>query len=668
MKWNTSTAAWATGFCSISLSTLCTAGIGADTAAAMTNYYNDVRPYCQSTSAPAFMCSGVLLRGTAPGPGYHSWNPSPLSVTNGGVSFSYLRADANFSKLAYNYNNGFTLTPYNYAPEGTIEPEVLCAFPIDAATNGRQEKGCGDSQFTAEAENYCQVLGITTAELWKSAYFSANKNNSRQCGFDVRDHLNLKGAQAFYESVRAVPMIRPLPALTQNELRLTTWAQNGPLPIQSFFYTTDGLADAQADQADWFNTNGTYVPVIALTLPATGGSAATFEYREGDQTVCETYIQNGSWVERLDPGIKRAAWTLEVTPTQCGRGIKDNQFNAAYAELVKKYGSAPQWTNENGGGMQRQLTCHYVIARNKPTWNLEPFRPDVSHQESIDAGCNPVPANQQSANTALGMETAEAMTSYYYNTPSYCQSESAPAFMCSGILLTGSRGAYDGHVWNPGPKSQPGGMSFSYLRDDAPSIALWWENGFTFYPYNLAPTGTVEPEVLCSFPVDAGSTRRLDKGCGDFTETTQIEKLCQEHGVTTAEGWIALRPKGILCGFDVRDTRDVDGAKAFHESLRTMKLLPSRDNIWHKWNELMLATWAADIPLQLPIQSFFYVVGGSGSLAGQTGQTGLTRAQADQLDWYKTTGKFLPIIAITLPTAADPNAKFAFNQADQAAF
>ncbi|WP_426143459.1 DUF2599 domain-containing protein [Pseudomonas sp. DWP3-1-2] len=667
MKTNTSIAVWAIGFCSISISSLCAAGVGADTSAAMTKYYNDVRPYCQSSSAPAFMCSGILLRATVPSPNYHSWNPSPASVASGGVSFSYLRADATFSKLAYGHNNGFTLTPYNYAPEGTIEPDILCSFPVDATTNQRLDKGCGDSTNTVEPENYCQVLGITTAELWQNAYFSANKNNNRQCGFDVRDSLNTKGAQSFYESLRAMSLIKPLPASTQNELRLATWAQNAPLPIQSFFYTTDGLADAQADQADWFSTNGTYVPIIAITLPATAASTAQFNYFEGDQTVCETYIQSGSWVKRHDPGINKEAWTLEVTPTQCGRQIKDNQTSAAYAELVQKYGNAPQWNEENGGGMRRQLVCHYIIARNKPTWNLEPFRPDVTNRESIDAGCNPVPSASVSANDSFGMATANAMSMYYADTRPNCGSSSSPAFMCSGILMRGTESSPAFHAWNPSPSSKrSGGVSFSYLRADAPSIELLWPNGFTFFPYNFAPDGAVEPEVLCSFPMDADTLGRLDSGCGDIAHTPLIEKTCQEHGVTTAEGWKTLLDSGIHCGFDVRDARDIEGAKAFYESLRARQLPIVGPDFHSHWNELMLATWPDNIPYQLPIQAFFYVPPGAAPL--RAAQDGLLGAQSDQQDWYNTTGKFLPIIAVTLPTAAEPTAKFVYNKTDQVVF
>ncbi|MNO02354.1 hypothetical protein D3C81_2227310 [compost metagenome] len=70
-----------------------------------------------------------------------------------------------------------------------------------------------------------------------------------------------------------------------------------------------------------------------------------------------------------------------------------------YAELVRKYGADPRWSGAKyGGGMRRQLVCHLTHVskgqevRYKPVYNLEPSRPDVSHDQSLAQGCNPYPA------------------------------------------------------------------------------------------------------------------------------------------------------------------------------------------------------------------------------------------------------------------------------------
>jgi hypothetical protein len=43
--------------------------------------------------------------------------------------------------------------------------------------------------------------------------------------------------------------------------------------------------------------------------------------------------------------------------------------------------------------MRAQFDCHWRFARivepDKPSWNLEPWRPVVTESEMVDARCNP---------------------------------------------------------------------------------------------------------------------------------------------------------------------------------------------------------------------------------------------------------------------------------------
>lgn len=48
---------------------------------------------------------------------------------------------------------------------------------------------------------------------------------------------------------------------------------------------------------------------------------------------CTRYFESGQWSYRYDPGIRKNAWTLELTPTYCGRRIHQDETNAAYTEL-----------------------------------------------------------------------------------------------------------------------------------------------------------------------------------------------------------------------------------------------------------------------------------------------------------------------------------------------
>ncbi|WP_227982135.1 DUF2599 domain-containing protein [Nocardia spumae] len=95
------------------------------------------------------------------------------------------------------------------------------------------------------------------------------------------------------------------------------------------------------------------------------------------------------------PLIDHTVWSddsdgrrLHVYPTAAGRA---DQFPAAqdraWAEIVA---DAP---DADSPGMYDQFTCHWVWARlvapNKPAWNLEPWRPAVGYQATVEAMCNP---------------------------------------------------------------------------------------------------------------------------------------------------------------------------------------------------------------------------------------------------------------------------------------
>lgn len=256
---------------------------GATVARHLQERYRDTRQNCNASSAPAFLCSGILMRATQNSPAFHSWNPNP---TASGVSFSYLRADSAFSRLAYGYTNGFIFVPILYA-NNQYKPRVLCSFPVDADSNRRESQGCGQNVGYPTVSRECRAQGIRTAEQWL-AHYNANRINARQCGFNVRDELNKEGAIAFYQSLRA----RNLPGANlggiQNEVRMALWPQNigRQLPMEAFFYiggSASGRAGAQADQRDFFSQTGILVPIIAVTLPS-GATPARFQFITADQT------------------------------------------------------------------------------------------------------------------------------------------------------------------------------------------------------------------------------------------------------------------------------------------------------------------------------------------------------------------------------------------------
>ena len=310
---------------------------GENTARNLTERYNNTVSNCDTSSAAAFRCSGILLRGTSGvSTEYHSWNPSPASIASGGISFSYLRADSKYEKLAYGYNNGFIFYPNDSIPEGKINVHVLCSFPIDAATSARPNKqGCDFHTSFPSNSQECQSQGITTSAQWMSHYTSVPTNRRiHQCGFNVRSGLASQ-ADAFNASLQSMALNATESFSTQNELRLATWDQDigNSLPMEAFFYVEDGLADARFEQKDFYEVTGIIIPIIFITLPTSPNLDATFVYREADQieipankkikpSVLETYNLEGNRL-RMSDIYSASHVTVEIPHYEGINGGKD---------------------------------------------------------------------------------------------------------------------------------------------------------------------------------------------------------------------------------------------------------------------------------------------------------------------------------------------------------
>ncbi|MBC3778302.1 halovibrin HvnA [Pseudomonas sp. SWRI99] len=268
----------------ITSSVASTAQNGAEVATSLTARYNDVRTNCGASSMPAFLCRGIVLRSTVPSTAYKAWNPSPHSQKSGGVSFSYLSKDAKFTGLVFGQKNGYIFYPVLSRPIGTRQIEVLCSYPLDGATQLREAPGCGAHPYSPDRSRRCQTIGITTAEGWIA---NRRSNTWNLCSFDVRDSMNNQGADSFYQTIRAHQLEGFFAGQHDYlELILATWPQNIPkeLPIEAFFYLEGGLAGAQFDQKDFFDsTGGKVVPIIKIILPTSPSADARFVYSAADQ-------------------------------------------------------------------------------------------------------------------------------------------------------------------------------------------------------------------------------------------------------------------------------------------------------------------------------------------------------------------------------------------------
>lgn len=119
---------------------------------------------------------------------------------------------------------------------------------------------------------------------------------------------------------------------------------------------------------------------IALILHI--GSASSAPADSFMQTVerCTKYIESAQWMYR------NYEWSLSITPTACARRTPSEGTAYLWDELSRDYSNHRLWSNTHG--LRHQLICHIVIAKDKPEWNLEPWRPDVGYRLTEAAGCN----------------------------------------------------------------------------------------------------------------------------------------------------------------------------------------------------------------------------------------------------------------------------------------
>lgn len=266
---------------------------GYDVAARLKARYEDTRDDCGAASKPAFLCSGLLVRGGEPSTQYDIWNPSPTSEKNGGVSFSFLRSDYKMKRLAYTYESGFIFYPVLSTPQGKELIEILCFFPVDGSSNARINGGCDEHPNYPVISKSCERQDpvIDTAAKWVGKYradaAAGRSKYEAMCSFNVSDSANSAAAGRFLEGMRGGRLISPEAFDKPNDVKLKTWPQNIPdrLPIEAFFYTRPaGLAGAQLYQRRFRQLTGTTIPIIYIPLPQTLDQSASFSYIPADQT------------------------------------------------------------------------------------------------------------------------------------------------------------------------------------------------------------------------------------------------------------------------------------------------------------------------------------------------------------------------------------------------
>lgn len=377
--------------------------------------YANTRMNCGDWSRPAYFCSGVILRATAPSTAFQFYSISPQSLANGRVSMSYLRRDAKFASFYAGRSSGFVLDNRGFDGRRTASPlKVRCFFPIDGASLRRTEGGCGDYDQTVAVEQTCQQKGIWTAEQWLDLYLSDSRYpQGAQCGFAMRDD-DPGRARQFYQGIRATGLLAGISVFVandsqENELIVVPWDPASPasIPVVASFYTdAAGLRGARLNQIQWYQATGRVLPAIGLKMPASAQQDARFDYAWKDQAIqplhqassCPRYVERANWVMHRDAESAKQIPSLEVVPTACGKSVGTQERNNFFNELVSAHYLSPEWINnpdnpqDNIQSMRRQLDCHMKTGQGKATWSLEPSRPDTKIGTAIALDCDaPLP-------------------------------------------------------------------------------------------------------------------------------------------------------------------------------------------------------------------------------------------------------------------------------------
>lgn len=105
-------------------------------------------------------------------------------------------------------------------------------------------------------------------------------------------------------------------------------------------------------------------------LGATGAQAAP------------VYVSNAYWTTGA------AGLILHSAPTAYGRNNALDNARTAFDQAIRKAGRRPLTTGQYDA-VFKQFKCHSQIARQKPQWNTESWRANVSYVDTLRAFCNP---------------------------------------------------------------------------------------------------------------------------------------------------------------------------------------------------------------------------------------------------------------------------------------
>lgn len=256
----------------------------------LTQRFNDNKTECideRKNEHPAYMCSGILIRGISDirnNKTTFAWNFKPGNRKRKSFSVAFLRKDTAFSRFPTDYDSGFILYPHLKTPTNKNTYEAYCAFPLNGNTNARKGKyGCG--QFPGDrtgSSKSCDAQGITSFSKWKAHYYNcchlhmtSRKLDQRQCAFDMtNDETATRNFAVMLEANAFLLSENNIYSFMNNEILFNIWSERKSnlknIPIEAFWYviaSRDGRAHAKKYQIDYYLLTGEMIPIVGIRLP-----------------------------------------------------------------------------------------------------------------------------------------------------------------------------------------------------------------------------------------------------------------------------------------------------------------------------------------------------------------------------------------------------------------
>lgn len=284
--------------------------------------YNTLVEDCGASDQPAYLCSGLIVRGVRAAAQPKPWKHRDKDKQKGAISIAYIRHDQNFKLPTSTYHAGVLLHP-----EFENVAALRCASPMDLNTDLRigSKNGClasteqkfSDQDYTVKD---CQDWGIDSADKWLEIFLPIMQTTQQKghldqftgqtCSFSMGKEDQQKfatRAQAFnlFADIRKGVPHNLRPEWWNNELFINIWddKDSNTAPLEAFYYNfadAAGLKEAQDFQRKYYQDTQKFLPILAIEF--TVDEAANIYYSAHDQIVFES--EKLSNVEKMKLSIQ----------------------------------------------------------------------------------------------------------------------------------------------------------------------------------------------------------------------------------------------------------------------------------------------------------------------------------------------------------------------------